>query len=336
MFLIHPTDLRRRRARCKPIVDRIVTLERELAPWCNVCGSKQNVIISSRDRYGFPARSAMCLNCGLIYVVDRFTLKGYSEFYGQGIYRALISCLKGKKQTIQRIQAAQVNYAARLIGAMQGYISSQKGGRLLDIGGSTGLVAREFVNCYDFIATVLDPAPDEIAAAKVLGLDAVVGSIEDWNTQERFDLILLCRTIEHLFDLRGALSKIRNLLYHDGLFYCDIADFTEICRREGPPEATTKIDHCYWLCQETAPGLFRSLGFEIVSMHITLPPDQVGFLLRPCQPAALHPVSMDWIQCQVRRFREIESEWQQYGRTPYDAFDWLRQKAYRIKKGITG
>lgn len=332
IFLIHPFDLQRRRARCKPIVENLLKLERESVYSCNVCGSRQNVIISNKDRYGFPIRSAMCLSCGLIYLLDRFTVRGYNEFYTKGSYRALISQFKGKRQTLKRIQAEQANYTARLIPAMRGYINTHKGARLLDVGGSTGLIALEFVKHYDFNATVLDPAQEEVWAAQKLGLDGVVGTIESWDTQERFELILLCKTIDHLLDLKGALLKIYNLLREDGLFYCDITDFLEICRREGPPEATTKIDHCYCLCQETAVRLFRSLGFEVVFVNLTLPPEQVGFLLRKDRPLPTELVSKDWLEKQLRLFREIKSDWQRYGETPIGLLDWAKQKAYRLKK----
>ncbi|MEW6718167.1 MAG: class I SAM-dependent methyltransferase [Chloroflexota bacterium] len=312
----------------------MVKLEQEFAGECNLCGNEQKALISNQDRYGFPVRTAMCLNCGLIYVLDRFTSKGYSEFYESGSYRQLISCFKDKEQTVQRIRAAQVNYAAGLLFAMQGCLYPQKDARLLDVGGSTGLVASEFARQYGYKATVLDPAPTEIEASRSLGIEAVVDFIETWETSEKFDFVLLCRTVEHLFDLRKALMKIHYLLKPEGLFYCDIADFIEICRREGPPQATTKIDHVYWLTQETAIPAFRSIGFELVSIHTTLPSDQVGFLLRKSEPSLLRPVPFDWIQTQIRRFREIETDWLQYGRKPIDGRDWLKQNAYKLKKKI--
>ena len=97
------------------------------------------------------------------------------------------------------------------------------------MGGSAGQVALEFQNFFRIDATVLDPAEAEVAAAKKAGLEAYTGSIEQWSSEERFDLILLCRTIEHVQDLRGVLSRIRRLLQPDGLLYCDIVDFTEAC-----------------------------------------------------------------------------------------------------------
>lgn len=117
-------------------------------------------------------------------------------------------------------------------------------------------MAREVAREFGLQGTVLDPATDEIEAARAAGLEAIVGSVEDWETEDRFDLILLCRSIEHLFDLKLSLSRIRGLLKPQGLFYCDIADFMEMCRMMGSPETFTKVDHCYWLTQFDRPSDF--------------------------------------------------------------------------------
>jgi SAM-dependent methyltransferase len=337
MFLIHPSQHLRTQKRCKPIVEDLLSLERETVLKCNICGSGQNAIISDRDRYGFPIRTAMCLNCGLIYLVDRFRNEGYLKFYSEGTYRALVYQFKykGKPVTVHKRQAEQARYAAKLIDALRGYVTPQRGARLLDVGGSTGMIAREFASRYGFSAFVLDAAPDEVAAAKSLGLNAFVGTIEDWDTEERYDLILLCRTIEHLSDLRGALTKIRGLLHPDGLFYFDAFDFIELCRVTGPPKVVSRIDHCYWISQEVAPPLLRALGFEVVLIHTVLPPEQVGFLAKPCEPSVLRPLSTTWLEQQIRRCREIQFDWQEYGKTTYDLSDWLRKKAYQLKKMAT-
>lgn len=331
MFLIHSTDLLRRRKRCKPIVSRILNLDQASVTACNICGSSSIVILADVDRYGVPIRTGLCRDCGLIFLIDRLTESSYAEFYATGTYRALIAKFKGVEQTIARIRAAQEHYADRLVNSLRGYVQPTEGGRLLDVGGSTGLVAHRFAEEYGFKATLLDPAPAEVGAAQELGVEAVQGSIETWECTQQFDMILLCRTIEHLYDLRAALTKIRTLLKPGGLFFCDIADYLEICRREGPPEAVSKVDHCYWLTQESAPGIFGALGFEVLVVEI-IAPDQIGFLLRPCEPSEFGAGHPAWIDEQVRCLREIRSDWQRFSSRAYDTRDWFRRRAYYLKK----
>ncbi len=286
------------------------------------------------DRYGYPGRTAMCLHCGLIFNVDRFKPAGYTDFYVTGGYRQLIGAFKSVEQSIGRVHSGQSQYAANLFRTFDGIIPKNPKGRLLDVGGSTGLVAQVFQKHFGHQPTILEPAADEVEKAKSLGLDAVVGSVETWKTEEKFDVILLCRTVEHLYDLKLSLRKIRGLLKPGGLFFCDLAEFLEIVRREGPPEATTKIDHVFWLTQETAPPIFRMLGFEVAAMQLTLAPDQVGFLLRAADPQPLEPVSPAWIHERLRFFREVNTDWKRFGALPLDVKDWVHQKAYRLKRRI--
>lgn len=334
MFLIHPSDLERRRRRCRPEADRLLRLQRESATSCNICSSPRHVLVSASDRYGLPLRMALCLDCGLFYLVDRFSAAGYSEFYSRGAYRTVSCQFNGVSHTIAQVQANQTQYARTLVRTLSGYVPRSREGTLLDVGGSAGIVAREFVKEFGLRATVLDPATDEIAAARAVGLHAVVGSLEDWDTTDRFDLILLCRSIEHLFDLRLSLGRIRSLLSPQGLFFCDIADFMEMCRLMGAPETFVKVDHCYWLTQSTALELFRAVGFELVSMNIVFGMGQVGFLLRACEPVASCSASPHKTLEQVEEIQRIEREWRAFGSTALSPSDWLRRKGYRAKRTI--
>ena len=335
MYLIHPSDLSRRRKRCSAEADRLLRLQRETILSCNICSSQSHVLVSANDRYGLPLRMALCLDCGLFYLVDRFSVPAYSEFYGSGAYRTISCQFNGVAHTIDRVQADQVDYARKLAELLSGFVPRSRSGKLLDVGGSAGIVAREVAREFGLQGTVLDPATDEIEAARAAGLEAIVGSVEDWETEDRFDLILLCRSIEHLFDLKLSLSRIRGLLKPQGLFYCDIADFMEMCRMMGSPETFTKVDHCYWLTQSTALPIFRAAGFEMVSMNIVFGAAQVGFLLRACEPSAQFNASRARTIEQVEEIRKIEREWSAFGSTSLGPADWLRRKAYRAKRKLT-
>jgi SAM-dependent methyltransferase len=331
---IHPMELQRRRRRCEPTVTKLLGMERKSVPACNLCGSERRAIVAQTDRYGFPIRTAMCLECGLFYLAERFTDQGYGEFYA-GSYRQLTSEFRGTgRARIADLQADQIPYAQRLIRTLDGSINFKRGARLIDVGGSAGQVALQVQNHFGMKAVVLDPAADEVAAARELGLEGITGSFEQFETDELFHLILFCRSIEHVQDLRGVLTKMRNLLRPEGLLYCDIVDYCELCRLVGHPEAVSKIDHCYWLTQETATRIFRSLGLQIVVVDISLRQPLTGFLLRRSEEEPDPTADPAWIAEQLRDMQRRASEWQEWGRTHREARDWLRGKAYRMKRWL--
>lgn len=335
MFSLPAHELNRRRSRCAGVVKEIRHLPHEFASDCSVCGSTERAILGNQDRYGCPVRVAICMYCGLVYNIDRLTKKSHSDFYEQGFYRRLIDRFKNSNSSVRELQASQVFYATRLADALSGSLEG-KGKRLLDVGGSTGIVALEFAKRFRYDPVVVDPSPDEVQGAKNLGLEAHVGTTEDFEPREKFDLILLCRTLEHLHDLGKSLTKLRSWVKETGLFYCDFSDYAEVCRREGPPEATAKTDHCFWLMQETAKNIFRFAGFEIVAINATMSGEQIGYLLRPAPPSDLPRISQEQLESWLRFFRGLTTEWERDSKSRRSWLDALRAYGYKQKKRFLG
>lgn len=334
-FLVSPSELKTRRERCKSVVETLKNIPRRSEFTCNACGSIQNAVIAYNDRYGLPLRTALCASCGLIYMMDRFSQDGYSDFYREGAYRRITSAFAGSVATIEDLQADQAAYAKNLSRFLEGRLPERQKVRLLDVGGSSGEVALELVHRLGVEATVLDPSQEEIEAARKSGLNGVVGSAETWDTDEQFDIVMMCRTVEHLFDLRGTMSKIRRLLRPDGLFYCDFLDYLELCRMTGHPQTVSKVDHCYWLTMHNAPAIFRSMGFEPVSLHFVPKPQHVGLLLRQAEPVAITPMTWAEVEPLMREFQQLITEWQREPETPADLPSRVRRKVRRIAMGAS-
>jgi SAM-dependent methyltransferase len=331
---IHPVELARRRKRCESMAGLLAPKLSEFVQSCNVCGSERSATIAQLDRYGVPSRTAMCLACGLIYQVDRLNDADADEFYASGDYRTLVSKFTDTGQGIEQNSGDQIRYARGLIRALSGHLRIGPKGHLLDIGGGAGRIAFEFQELLDMRATVLDPAADEVAAARRLGMEGITAPFEDWNPTEEYDLVLLCRSIEHVRNLKAVLSKMRRCLRPQGYAYCDFVDFGELCRLVGHPEAVTKIDHCFWLTQQTAGAIFRSAGFEIVSINLTSPAPLVGYLLRASKPSLLTLPQPTEMQIELRNLLRTTSEWNQWAATTCDSKDWLRRRAYVVKRRI--
>ncbi len=279
-FQIDGRELRRRRQRCQPVIAALRELPTESLSSCSACTSREFFVLTSTDRYGLPLRAAMCLLCGLVFQIDRFTRAGFDEFYG-GAYRNLVSAFKGKAEgDIQRLRAKQEIYGRSLLEMVRDRISSPRFERILDVGGSTGVVAGIFCDHYGGAATIVDPASSELGEAD-RRFATVNATLEDWQPDGTYDLILLCNTIEHLHDLGAGFAKLRSVLGEDGWLVCDVADFMASCRLEGPPEVVAKVDHCFWLSLETARRVFNLLGFDVAGAAYGRLPQQVTFLLSP-------------------------------------------------------
>jgi SAM-dependent methyltransferase len=258
---------------------RLAPIER-----CNLCGNDRFVTLSHRDRYDFPARTSACLRCGLAFLDPRMTAEGYGEFY-EHTYRPLVSAFHGRRIDAETVEREQEAYAGELAPLLAPFLAEQAGARLLDVGGSTGVVAAALARPHDIRPVVLDPAPAEVDRARDRGIEGFVGTIESFDAgDDRFGVVLLCQTIDHLLDVAGSLDKLRALMEEDGLLFVDIVDFRAAYLRAGNVEHATKIDHPYSLTEATAEAFLARAGFDVVRKDYAADHLHVGYVCRPVAP----------------------------------------------------
>src|SRR5262245_22683085 len=192
---------------------------------CNLCGGSSFVVLTHSDRYGYPASAHACGRCGLVFLNPRMTAEAYGRFY-DGVYRPLVSAFHGRLIDAVTIQDEQRQYAAERAAFVAPFLSRATQRTLLDIGGSTGVVAAHFASTFGLAATLIDPAPLEVEEARRLGLETVTGLVEHYDFGDRrFDVVLICQTVDHLLDVRGVLGRVRRLLSPQGRLFIDIVDF---------------------------------------------------------------------------------------------------------------
>jgi ubiquinone/menaquinone biosynthesis C-methylase UbiE len=274
----------------------------DLVMTCNLCGANVLVTITQRDRYGYPAHASACTRCGLVFLNPRMTAAAYGRFY-DGIYRPLVSAFHGRLIDARTIQAEQQQYASDRAEFARAFLSGSGLTTMLDIGGSTGVVASHFARSFGLTGTLIDPAPLEIEEARSFGLETITGLVEEYDFGgRRFDLVLICQTVDHLLDVAGTLRRVRELLTPNGYLLIDIVDFRAAYLRNWSVEDATKIDHPYYLTQETMTAYLRRTGFE--SMRIAYAADHlhVSYLCRPTQPS---PQALPEAAGVTELFREI-------------------------------
>jgi SAM-dependent methyltransferase len=271
---------------------------------CNLCGGSDFTVVARHDRYGFAAQSLGCRTCGLVFLSPRLTPDAYSRFY-DGVYRPLVSAFHGRRIDAETVEADQVPYAERLAVLLAPFLPPHPAGAILDVGGSTGVVSARLAERLSMRALVLDPAPAEVERARARGVEAVVGTIEGWERMDaRFELVLLCQTIDHLLDVASALTAIREAIADDGFLYVDIVDFRSAYLRNDSVEAATKIDHPYSLTEATAEAYLERAGFTVELKDYAPDGLHVGYVCRPGAPSPDACPSADSV---ARLFAELHA-----------------------------
>ena len=274
---------------------------------CNLCGGDRFVTLAHRDRYGYPAQVQGCLRCGLVFLDPVMTSDAYAEFY-RNIYRPLVSAFHGRRIDAETIQSEQKVYARACGDLLEPYLTGRDVKTLLDVGGSTGVVAHALVERFDIVATVIDPAPLEVERARVLGIETVAGFVEDYDAADRrFDLVVLCQTVDHLLDVAKSLATIRSLIADAGLFFVDVVDLRAAYRRNGSLEEAIKIDHPYYLTETTTRAYLRRAGFEILQVDYAADHLHIGYVCAPGSPDDGALVAPDAVAAQWREIRAIQN-----------------------------
>ena len=209
--------------------------EHEPVDDCNLCGSTELVEVSRHDRYGYPAAMLMCARCGLGFLSPRLTAAEYGPFY-ESVYRPLVSAYHDRRIDAETVQVDQRGYAAELVGFLRETLPGAPAS-VLDVGGSTGIVAAAVRDAFGAAATVLDPAPDELAVAAAAGMETFAGFAEELDPNGRsWELVLLCQTIDHLLDVAGTLAAMRRMTADGGRAFLDVLDLMIAARKQGSAE----------------------------------------------------------------------------------------------------
>ena len=296
-----------RHDRIKTVGFDYLSCPRRTVAYCNLCGTDRFTVVTHRDRYGFPAQAQGCQRCGLVFLNPVMTVDAYGAFY-TAVYRPLVSAYHGRLIDARTIQAEQRDYAADRAAFLTPFLPIGRSTALLDIGGSTGVVAHAFTERLGGSGTVVDPAPLEIDEARRLGLETVTGFIEEVDLGDRrFDVILMCQTIDHLLDIRVSLEAVRRLMAPDGVFFVDIVDFRAAYLRHWSVEEAIKVDHPFYLTESTMSAFLGRAGFDVARVEYAANHLHVGYVCRPstAEPDRLPP--QDEVAGFWRELRHIQN-----------------------------
>ena len=274
---------------------------------CNLCGEDYFIQIEHQDRYGFPALAFACGRCGLVFLNPRMTAEAYLQFYFN-TYRPLVSAYHGRTIDSKTIQAEQRTYAKERAEFMASYMKENVEASLLDIGGSTGVVAQHFAQRFGYLGKVLDPSEKELEEARHLGLATAHGLFEQVDFgSEKFDLVLLCQTIDHLLNIDVTLNKVRQCLRENGLFFVDIVDFRAAYLRNSSIVEAIKIGHPYYLTQESMEAFLMRKGFKILRKGYAADYLHISYLCVLAKTVANFLPSPDSVDRLLREIRTVQN-----------------------------
>lgn len=142
-----------------------------------------------------------------------------------------------------------------------------KNGRVLDIGCSTGIMLSIFkTNGFEVKGVEISKKAAEITGKK--GIDVVVGPFEKVKFNEKFDLVILNHTLEHLENPFEILEKVKKILKPKGYLMIDLPNFdsplAKLLRSKWP--LLLPDEHLWHFTPKAFEILLKKLEFKIMTI----------------------------------------------------------------------
>ena len=195
----------------------------EIEVECPVCGEQKFEDFCAIDRIGLKVQSVMCSQCPTLYSRKRFDERSFAVFYSK-FYREMYT---GSSVPTAGWFEEQVSSGHKILNQLKelGVISHDLiGKRVLEVGCGSGGILIPFTEIGAEVVGI-DFDDTYMEAGRKRGLNLIDQSIYEFQTDKKFDLIVLKDVLEHLPDLNLVLQKLKSLLSETGSIYIQVPTF---------------------------------------------------------------------------------------------------------------
>lgn len=240
--------------------------------YCSLCGGGNTKTLSRRDAVGLPARTVMCLDCGLIYLNPRPNKEWYEKFY---------SSVSGKqhayKESAHTDESKPIGWGfekARQHGRALAERLGQymRPGLTIDVGSSEGGVLAGLGDRLNITPLGIEPAAAEAEYAAAKGIPTHAALIENIEFSEinlpPADNVVCVKSLNHFLDPAYFFTWAWKTLKPGGRLILEVKNFRHQVRRSGRIRSGIQLDHPYMYTPQTLSLFVERAGFEILHCDI--------------------------------------------------------------------
>lgn len=232
---------------------------------CPICGQNNTEIIFTKGNLNKDLINVICKNCGLIYINsqpagEEYNLYHKTEFLAEKDVREVVDLSP-------KLCSRDLEIKKSIFDFLKNYL--KEGQNVLDIGCGFGglmkIVKEESgANVYGIELNDLDVK----AAKEFYGFDLFHGSLADFFSREenwnKFDVIIMHHTLEHLPEPLESLEQIKKILKPAGVLYIGVPNAMNIKKR---PEIFFQIAHPFSYSPHSLKLMSEKAGFGIVKFN---------------------------------------------------------------------
>ena len=261
---------------------------------CAVCGSDNQIEISTKGRHGVPVRNVACADCGLVYVSPRPSPAAMEMFYRSHYRTQHLIAIPTRTGTLAHPGTPE--YADALVYREEvlainalGNGMVKPGDRVLGVGCNRGDALVMMNRRVPIEMHGIEPGHESALAARSKGVTVHEGVMETYDPGDlRFDQIQIFHVLEHLHDPLAVLVLLRSWLKPEGRLVVEVPD---VMQPYGGLGNFFQYPHIYSFSQWGMRALLERAGLEVrrIGLGCTLYMVAVPAAGIPSVPRAFQP-----------------------------------------------
>ena len=241
---------------------KLQTGEYQTTPLPCLCGSNDDILIASKDRYGLSLDTSLCMNCGLMRSDPYLDEKTLSLFYRDDYRDIYIPAIVEKRREVNLIFRDEY-IAGQSIKNFIGDMSHCK--TIFEIGcGAGGTLA--FFNSLGMTTVGCDYGRAYVEFGLEQGLDIRLGGISQLLELQkggiRADIVILHHVLEHFRDPVAEINKIAALLSEKGHLFIALPGIFSMRKYYGSLLPFLQNAHVWHFCLKSLDFLMEACGFR--------------------------------------------------------------------------
>jgi 2-polyprenyl-3-methyl-5-hydroxy-6-metoxy-1,4-benzoquinol methylase len=184
-------------------------------PTCVLCGNRTALLYDDCTDFEYfmtaPGDLYRCGSCGLVAMEPMPTREELPGLYPSEYHNLSTPKNPVARFLLRRYQRRQADICRRHL---------PPDGRILEIGCATGDVLAELRDEYPVVHGI-ELSEDACAVARARGLDVFCGTLEEFVTDQQYDVVFMSHVIEHVLDPVETVAAIERLLAPGGVLYLE-------------------------------------------------------------------------------------------------------------------
>lgn len=294
-----------------PTIEKILNEEEKISVPCPICfaeGKQTNDKVVANDGYpNVKFQNVICKTCGLTRINPRMSQKGYERFYKEAFFEYLDPY--NRPAYVEEFENTTndkywTNGRRKIMPYIYGWLRPDLK-TVLDIGAGYGTILYYLQKEKGMQCLGIDPDPESVKIAKEkFGVEIQDFTVEGYfeKHHEKFDVVILEQTFEHLLDPLVTLKEIKKRLTPEGFCYIGVPNAYKF---GAPYSLYYQLAHTYNYTPYSLKKLAELAGLRVFDVR-----NPYGHPLEVliCHPDANYPTEREAVLNVGQDYKEVIRE----------------------------